>query len=140
MDDSLPTTAVVPVEQVAARERSSVHRTMDFMQPPIPSNGPKAPPPPQTSSEEPPREPTNKPTSQPTSQPTNQPTSRLKKVVAVLVACVSALYLINPTLGLFELLPDALPLIGNLDEAFFTLALVSALGALGLELPFLRRR
>ena len=109
---------------------------MDFMQPPIPSNGPKAPPPPQTSSEEPPREPTNKPTS----QPTNQPTSRLKKVVAVLVACVSALYLINPTLGLFELLPDALPLIGNLDEAFFTLALVSALGALGLELPFLRRR
>jgi hypothetical protein len=109
---------------------------MDFMQPPIPSNGPKAPPPPQTSSEEPPREPTKKPTS----QPTNQPTSRLKKVVAVLVACVSALYLINPTLGLFELLPDALPLIGNLDEAFFTLALVSALGALGLELPFLRRR
>jgi hypothetical protein len=113
---------------------------MDFMQPPIPSNGPKAPPPPQTSSEEPPREPTNKPTNKPTNQPTNQPTSRLKKVVAVLVACVSALYLINPTLGLFELLPDALPLIGNLDEAFFTLALVSALGALGLELPFLRRR
>ena len=102
------------------------------MQPPIPSNGPKAPPPPQTSSEEPPREPTKK--------PTKEPTSRLKKVIAVLVACVSALYLINPTLGLFELLPDALPLIGNLDEAFFTLALVSALGALGLELPFLRRR
>ena len=102
------------------------------MQPPIPSNGPKAPPPPQTSSEEPPREPTKK--------PTDKPTSRLKKVIAVLVACVSALYLINPTLGLFELLPDALPLIGNLDEAFFTLALVSALGALGLELPFLRRR
>ena len=105
---------------------------MDLMQPPIPSNGPKAPPPPQTSSEEPPREPTSK--------PTNKPTSRLKKVIAVLVACVSALYLLNPTLGLFELLPDALPLIGNLDEAFFTLALVSALGALGLELPFLRRR
>jgi hypothetical protein len=105
---------------------------MDLMQPPIPSNGPKAPPPPQTSSEEPPREPTNR--------PTKKPTSGLKKVIAVLVACVSALYLINPTLGLFELLPDALPLIGNLDEAFFTLALVSALGALGLELPFLRRR
>jgi hypothetical protein len=105
---------------------------MELMQPPIPSNGPKAPPPPQTSSEEPPREPTKK--------PTKEPTSRLKKVIAVLVACVSALYLINPTLGLFELLPDALPLIGNLDEAFFTLALVSALGALGLELPFLRRR
>ena len=109
---------------------------MDLMQPPIPSNGPKAPPPPQTSSEEPPREPTKKPTK----EPTKEPTSRLKKVIAVLVACVSALYLINPTLGLFELLPDALPLIGNLDEAFFTLALVSALGALGLELPFLRRR
>ena len=93
------------------------------MQPPIPSDEPKAPPPP-TSADQPPR----------------KPVGALKKVAAVLVACVSVLYLINPTLGLFELLPDALPVVGNLDEAFFTLALVSALGALGLEIPFLRRR
>ncbi len=94
------------------------------MQPPIPSDEPKAPPPPPTSADQPPR----------------KPVGALKKVAAVLVACVSVLYLINPTLGLFELLPDALPVVGNLDEAFFTLALVSALGALGLEIPFLRRR
>lgn len=97
---------------------------MDLMQPPIPSDEPKAPPPPPTSADQPPR----------------KPVGALKKVAAVLVAGVSVLYLINPTLGLFELLPDALPVVGNLDEAFFTLALVSALGALGLEIPFLRRR
>jgi hypothetical protein len=129
---------------------------MDTMQPPNPSNGPKAPPPPQLSSEGSTQklqnaptdsqagDQTGKPTSEqsgkPTREPTRKQTSILKKVIAVLVACISALYLINPTLGLFELLPDALPIIGNLDEAFFTLALVSALGALGLELPFLRRR
>jgi len=121
---------------------------MDTMQPPIPSNGPKAPPPPQLSSEGSTQNLQNAPTDNRTGEqagdragkPTSKQTSILKKVIAVLVACISALYLINPTLGLFELLPDALPIIGNLDEAFFTLALVSALGALGLELPFLRRR
>ena len=30
---------------------------------------------------------------------------------------LSVLYLLNPTAGIFELLPDALPVIGNLDEA-----------------------
>ena len=29
---------------------------------------------------------------------------------------ISALYLLNPTAGVFELIPDNIPLIGNLDE------------------------
>ncbi|MFM1805366.1 MAG: hypothetical protein RL136_2245 [Planctomycetota bacterium] len=65
---------------------------------------------------------------------------RLGKAIAVCVALVSAAYLTNPTLGIFELLPDNIPGVGNLDEAFFTIALISALGALGVRLPFLRHR
>lgn len=64
----------------------------------------------------------------------------LGTLLAIIVALVSALYLVNPTLGVFEFLPDNLPLIGNLDEAFFTLALATSLGALGLRLPFQVRR
>lgn len=59
---------------------------------------------------------------------------------AVVVAVTSAFYLVNPTAGVFELLPDVIPGIGNLDEAFFTLALASSLASLGVDLPFLRRR
>jgi hypothetical protein len=75
----------------------------------------------------------------PSSEP-RKPRGVLATIFSVFVAIVSAIYLINPTLGVFELLPDNIPLVGNLDEAFFTLALVSALGALGLRLPFLPRR
>jgi hypothetical protein len=34
-----------------------------------------------------------------------------------LSSLVGGLYLLNPGLGVFELLPDNLPLVGNLDEA-----------------------
>ena len=67
------------------------------------------------------------------------PRSGWSKFLAILVLLLSGLYLINPTFGLFELLPDNLPLVGNLDEAFFTLAFVSALASLGLRMPFLHK-
>ena len=34
-----------------------------------------------------------------------------------LLSFVGILYLLNPTAGLIELIPDNLPLVGNLDEA-----------------------
>jgi hypothetical protein len=34
-----------------------------------------------------------------------------------LASVVGGIYLLNPTAGLIELLPDNLPLVGNLDEA-----------------------
>ena len=33
-----------------------------------------------------------------------------------LMAAIGLVYVLNPTLGIFELLPDNLPLVGNLDE------------------------
>jgi hypothetical protein len=32
------------------------------------------------------------------------------------MAFIGLIYILNPTLGIFELLPDNLPLVGNLDE------------------------
>lgn len=41
----------------------------------------------------------------------------LKEMVIVVLGIISAIYLINPTAGVFELIPDVVPIIGNLDEA-----------------------
>jgi uncharacterized membrane protein YkvA (DUF1232 family) len=37
---------------------------------------------------------------------------------------IAVLYLINPTAGIIELIPDNIPLIGNLDEVGATLLLI----------------
>lgn len=50
-----------------------------------------------------------------------------------LLGIVAVLYLINPTAGVFELLPDNLPLIGNLDEAFATALLIAVLREFGID-------
>lgn len=34
-----------------------------------------------------------------------------------LLAVISVIYLLNPTLGILEFIPDNLPIIGNLDES-----------------------
>ncbi len=43
-----------------------------------------------------------------------------------IAAAGSALYILNPTLGVFELLPDVLPVVGNLDEAAATGLLIAS--------------
>lgn len=53
-----------------------------------------------------------------------------KKIFAGIVAIFSILYLLNPTGGFFELLPDNLPVIGNLDEVGVTSILIWALKTL----------
>jgi uncharacterized membrane protein YkvA (DUF1232 family) len=53
---------------------------------------------------------------------------RSLKMVAYVVGIVaSAIYILNPTAGVWELLPDNLPLLGNLDEAAMTAVLLSCL-------------
>ena len=43
--------------------------------------------------------------------------STLTFALRLMGALVALLYLLNPTAGLFELIPDNLPIIGHLDEA-----------------------
>ena len=58
----------------------------------------------------------------------------LKEMIVIGLGGVSLLYLLNPTLGLFEFIPDALPLIGNLDEAGATLLLLNVFRYYGVNL------
>jgi hypothetical protein len=67
-------------------------------------------------------------------------------VGAVLGLIVGVIYLINPTAGILELLPDNVPLVGNLDEAGATALVIWAIQQLRrrgdepLELPPARGR
>lgn len=45
------------------------------------------------------------------------------KWIVYLLSLFGLVYLLNPTFGIFELLPDNLPWIGNLDEGAAALAL-----------------
>ena len=47
--------------------------------------------------------------------------------VLVLSILFSVVYIINPTFGVFEFIPDNWPLIGNLDEAGATALLIWAI-------------
>jgi hypothetical protein len=40
-----------------------------------------------------------------------------KDILVALAGLLGLIYLINPTAGIFELIPDNLPFVGNLDEA-----------------------
>ena len=49
---------------------------------------------------------------------------------AWLVYAISAaglIYLLNPTLGIFELIPDNLPIVGNLDEGLATMLVIAGI-------------
>lgn len=52
---------------------------------------------------------------------------KLKASAYALGALTSVVYLLNPGAGVFELLPDALPVVGNLDEAAFVTLLLGSL-------------
>jgi len=57
--------------------------------------------------------------------------------IAIAVVCV--IYLINPTAGFLEFIPDNLPIVGNLDEAAATAGLLYALSGLRV-IPWSRNR
>ena len=58
----------------------------------------------------------------------------------MLLGCLSLLYIINPGAGLFELIPDNLPLVGNLDEAAAVTLLLMCLRYFDIDLTRLFRR
>ncbi len=71
-----------------------------------------------------------------------RPRTATGTVGAVVGLGLGLLYLINPTAGILELLPDNLPVVGNLDEAAATGLVLGALAYLGIDLvgPFRRAR
>ena len=64
----------------------------------------------------------------------------MKKTVVFCLGLLSALYILNPTAGIFELIPDNLPFIGNLDEAAAVTLLLMCLRYFGIDLPTIFRR
>jgi hypothetical protein len=57
-----------------------------------------------------------------------------KSLFVAVTGILSLLYLLNPTFGLAELIPDNFPLLGNLDEAAATTLLLACLAYFGVDL------
>ena len=53
---------------------------------------------------------------------------------------VLVLYLLNITFGVVELLPDNLPIVGNIDEALVTGILIAVLQYFGINITKISRR
>ncbi len=64
----------------------------------------------------------------------------MRTIIVAIVGVVSFIYLINPTSGLVELIPDFIPIVGNLDEAGAMALLVATLGYFGLDISNLFKR
>jgi len=58
----------------------------------------------------------------------------VRTMLVLVVMALSAIYLVNPTFGVFELIPDNLPLIGNLDEAGAVVLLLAGLRYFNIDL------
>ena len=51
----------------------------------------------------------------------------IKEMVIIGLGVLGLIYLLNPTAGILELLPDNIPFVGNLDEAMAVLLVTSTL-------------
>ncbi len=67
----------------------------------------------------------------PTPEPEEDPPSALQKTLIGVITVVAGLYLINPTAGILELIPDVIPVVGNLDEATAVALIISGLNFFG---------
>ena len=63
-----------------------------------------------------------------------------KDTVVLIITVISAIYLINPTMGIIEFIPDNFPIIGNLDEGIATTLLLSGLSYFGYNFTDLFKR
>jgi len=64
----------------------------------------------------------------------------MRTIAVVLAGIVSFIYLINPTAGVLELIPDNLPILGNLDEAAAMTLLIAVFGYFGFDVSNLFKR
>jgi len=58
----------------------------------------------------------------------------MKKLLVAFIGITSFFYLLNPSFGVLEFIPDNLPIVGNLDEATATALLLSSLAYFGINL------
>ncbi len=58
----------------------------------------------------------------------------IKNILVALAGLLSLVYLLNPGAGVFELIPDNLPIIGNLDEAAAVAIILAAFRYYGIDL------
>ncbi|HOZ39674.1 MAG: DUF1232 domain-containing protein [Flavobacteriales bacterium] len=58
----------------------------------------------------------------------------MKNLLVGLAGVLALLYLLNPTLGVFEFIPDNIPLVGNLDEATASMVLLAVLRYFGWDI------
>jgi len=64
----------------------------------------------------------------------------LKSIVIIILGLLSLLYVFNPGAGIFELIPDNIPIIGNLDEATAVLILLACLRYFGIDVGNIFKR
>lgn len=64
----------------------------------------------------------------------------MKNFLVLLLGVLSFIYLLNPGAGLFEFIPDHLPLVGNIDDALAMALLLACLQHFGIKLPEIFRR
>jgi uncharacterized membrane protein YkvA (DUF1232 family) len=65
----------------------------------------------------------------------------LKDILVALAGLLSLVYLINPSAGIIEFIPDNIPFVGNVDEALATSVLLACLRYFGFDpANFFRRK
>ncbi len=76
----------------------------------------------------------NSPHSSSTGSPPEKKRNLFTSLIVGGIGALSTVYLLNPTAGFFELIPDNVPVFGNLDEAAAAALLISALAYFGIDL------
>lgn len=51
----------------------------------------------------------------------------MKNILVIFLGFLSVVYLLNPSAGIFELLPDTIPFVGNVDEGLAAFVLYSSI-------------
>jgi hypothetical protein len=57
----------------------------------------------------------------------------MKKIFVVLGGIIGLIYILNPGAGIIELIPDNMPIVGNLDEAAAVLLILACLRQFGFD-------
>lgn len=59
---------------------------------------------------------------------------KIKDLMSIFGAIIGVIYLINPTAGIIEIIPDNIPYIGNLDEVGAVLLILACLRRFNIDI------